>query len=40
MAPLVDFDIDDAVKVITEMLIRQDRMIRVVDRVLEENTND
>ncbi len=37
MAPLEDFDIDDAVKVITGMLIRQNRMIRVVDRVLEES---
>lgn len=36
MSPLVDFDIDDAVKIITEMLIRQDQMIRVVDRVLED----
>lgn len=32
-----DFDIDDALKVITEQLIRQDLMIRAVDRILEES---
>lgn len=37
MTPLEDFDIDDAVKVITEMLMRQNLMIYVVDHAMEES---
>lgn len=40
MPPLEDFDIDDALKVITEQLIRQDLMIHVVDRIMEDSTTD